>query len=56
MNNIRMNQTQYRTLSRFPRHAGTWRALNVRLSAGTQVVVGSQSVRLVRGSSNGSAS
>lgn len=46
---MQLTRTQYRTLTRFPRSASVWRSLNIRLSGGTQVVVGQQQVRLIRG-------
>jgi hypothetical protein len=46
---MQLTRTQYRTLTRFPRNANVWRSLNIRLSGATQVVVGQQQVRLIRG-------
>jgi hypothetical protein len=46
---MQLTRTQYRTLTRFPRSASVWRQLNIRLSGATQVVVGQQQVRLIRG-------
>lgn len=50
---LQVSQTQLRTLQRFPRHRGVWRALGIRLGRGTRVVVGSNHVQLVRTAKTG---
>ena len=50
---LHVSPNQLRTLQRFPRHRGVWRALGVRLGRGTRVVVGSNHVQLVRTAKTG---